>query len=174
MLPRKSDKLKQAVSNWIEDIEMLEVNFKRKSTLVIEYINRIGDINKSNMAEKIFLMQGLEDTIYVLKNDIFDKFDFILGDILGNELEENKEINVMFNQLKDFLASLEELYISIRNLLKTYNLTDNKKEILSNIITDIKDKLSKYTNNISQHNELFSKVIKYLKTQHDISQKYNI
>jgi len=173
MLPRKSDKLENAVTNWIHDIKVLEEIFHKKTSIIPEYVERIIDLNK-NKDEKIFLMNGLEDAVYVVENETCEKLDFILEEILGNELEENKEISKMLKYLKEFRDMVNDIKISIKNFLKAYNMNIKNQKLLSEFIIDIKNKISEYKNKITIMNKSFSKIRDYLNTQKRVSQQVDI
>ncbi|MHA1310503.1 MAG: hypothetical protein ACTSWR_03535 [Candidatus Helarchaeota archaeon] len=173
MRSRKSIKLERDISNWLKDIQEIKEIFQKKSKTIIEYIERIVDLNK-NKDEKIFLMTGLEDAIYVLENKTFEKLNNILEDILGNELDENKEIIKMFNYLKNFKNELASIQISTKNFLKIYNLNNDNTEILSNFISSIKKSKDSYETILSQMNESFSNVINYLNKQYQFSRQVDI
>ncbi|MBD3228425.1 MAG: hypothetical protein GF329_09575 [Candidatus Lokiarchaeota archaeon] len=170
---RKSLKLESSITNWLEDINEIEDIFKRKSELVIKYANKITNLNNSSKDEKIFLMNGMEDAKYVIENDTFNKLDYILEEILGNEIEENEEIKKMLDLLKQFRTNLDELYISLKNFLKTYNLA-NAQEIISNFVEDVREKTNAYENIMNKINESFPKVIKYLDNQQKMSRDFDI
>jgi len=174
MLPRKGDRLEKAVSNWMEDIESLRSRLQKKTNLIIEYANRILDMNNSNLDEKIFLMDGLEDTIFVLKNDTFNKLDILLEDILGNEIKANKDVSIMMKKLRETEKSIDDIHISLKNFFKTYNLTKNNTSLLSNFIADTKNKLSAYKENLNKLNQLFSKIWNFLVEQQKVSRGFDI
>ncbi|MHA1229838.1 MAG: hypothetical protein ACTSRP_21230 [Candidatus Helarchaeota archaeon] len=173
MLPRKSDRLERAVTNWINNVKSIERIFQKKSEIVIDYVKRIIDLNDKK-DEKIFLMNGLEDAIYVLENETFEKLHFILEDILGNELVENQEINKTIKYLKQFRNFLNDIVISTRNFLKVYNLNSNNLELLSNLSNNLEKKMSKYKKDLSQINESFEKILEFLNEQQKISRQFDI
>ncbi len=173
LLPRKSDRLERAVTNWINNVKSIERIFQKKSEIVIDYVKRIIDLNDKK-DEKIFLMNGLEDAIYVLENETFEKLHFILEDILGNELVENQEINKTIKYLKQFRNFLNDIVISTRNFLKVYNLNSNNLELLSNLSNNLEKKMSKYKKDLSQINESFEKILEFLNEQQKISRQFDI
>jgi hypothetical protein len=178
MHPRKSDKLVSAISNWIEDIEKIKDNFKRKSKNILQYANKITNLNNPNRDEKIFLMSGLEDSKFVLENNTIDRLDFILEEILGDEIEENENIKKMLKILKDFEESFEEVYLSLKNFMKAFNVANNNmedsREILSNFAKEVEVKTDKYENNFDKMNELFPIILDFLREQQKLTKKFDI
>lgn len=173
MHPRKSDRLESSITNWLEDINEIEDIFKRKSKIIVKYAKKITDLNNSSKDEKIFLMNGMEDAKYVIENNTFNKLDYILEEILGNEIEENQDIKKVLDLLKKFRANLDQLYIALKNFLKTYNLA-NAKDVIPNFVKDVQNKTEAYKTNMNKINDSFPKIIKYLDNQQKMSRDFDI